>query len=50
MDLYLIHYYIQRGHSKDEILSLSKVDKFFYLASIKLQKEEDLDKIYRTSL
>lgn len=50
MDLYLIHHYIQRGHSKDEILNLSKVDKFFYLASIKLQKEEELDKVYRISL
>ena len=44
MDLYLIHYYIQRGHSKDEILSLSKVEKLFYIASMQKQQLDDKEK------
>lgn len=44
MDLYLIHYYIQRGHSKDEILSLSKVEKLFYIASMKKQQIDHKEK------
>lgn len=44
MDLYLMHYYIQRGHSKDEILSLSEVEKMFYIASMQKQKIDDKNK------
>lgn len=45
MDLYLLHYYIQRGHDLDELLSLSKVEKLFFIASMQKEEAERKNKI-----
>lgn len=36
----MVGFYILRGHSLDEMLSLSTSDKIFYLAAMERYKEE----------
>lgn len=40
----MIHYYIQRGHSLDELINLSSSEKAFFCASMILAREEEMKK------
>lgn len=44
-ELYMLHYYLEKGHSMKELLSLSFMEKMFMLASMELTGEE-MDKAY----
>lgn len=39
----MISYYIDRGHEIKELLGLSYYERLFYIASMELNHEEDLD-------
>lgn len=36
----MLHYYIQKGHSIKELLSLDKYEKLFYIASMDIKMSE----------
>ena len=35
----LFHYYLQRGHSKEELESLTTFEQIFYIASMEVEAE-----------
>lgn len=37
----MLHYYIQRGHSIHDLLSLDEYEKLFYIASMKKEITEN---------
>ncbi len=43
-DLYLIHHYLQRGHTLDSLLSLKPSDQLFLQASMILCLEEEAER------
>ena len=44
MELYTIHYYLERGHSLKELLALTSTEKLFFMASMILTGEEESKK------
>lgn len=42
--MYLVHYYVQRGHDWDKILNASNAVKRFLIGSMHLAAEEEAEK------
>ncbi len=39
-EVYMLHYYLEKGHSLKSLLNLSYTERLFYMASMELTGEE----------
>lgn len=44
-DLYMIGFYLRRGHSLSELLALTPLEKIFYKENINIEREEEAEKL-----
>lgn len=44
-ELYMIGYYLRKGHSLSELIALTPLEKIFFMQNINIEREEEAKKI-----